>query len=93
MGRIVVDVRVLNMVYKDDNGTVYNEPIYVTDDYFDLKLLVEALSKPNTAYDLARVIIAQKVRLPAWLVQLTSKNPEKEVKCKFIDVAVPEKYM
>lgn len=93
MGRIVVDVRVLNIVYEDDNGTVYNEPIYVTDDYFDLKLLVEALSVPNTAYDLARAIIAQKVRLPAWLVQLTSENPEKEVNCKFIDVAVPEKYM
>ena len=43
--------------------------------------------------DIARAIIAQKVRLPAWLVQLTSENPEKEVNCKFIDVAVPEKYM
>lgn len=39
--------------------------------------------------DIARAIIAQKVRLPAWLVQLTSEN--QEVNCKFIDVAVPEK--
>lgn len=93
MGRIIVDVRVLNMIYEDDNGTVYNESIYVTDNYFDLKLLVEALSVPNTAYDLLQAIIAKKVKLPDWLVQLASENPEKEVNCKFIDVAIPEKYM
>ena len=93
MGRIVVGIRVLNMVYEDDNGTVYNESIYVTDNYFDLKLLVEALSVPNTAYDLARAIIAKKVKLPDWLVELARENPEKEVNCKFIDVAIPEKYM